>query len=279
METQHVYSRSLAGLLLLVALVALSCGGCGETVSKGGPVLEPVWSAPCLSNSDEFVRGSDEETLTISDEPSGDMAEAGVLGYSDPAANEGMPTPSLAEDEGGWEPVGDTDAGSSEVATPWRANWGEDRMEMINEEPGVEVSEFGEPGDHHNGVYEETPCTPPVTEQEYTPEPTDNTGQEYTPEPAGASEREYVAEPTGGTEPEYKPEPTSDPEPEYMQEPAGDGNDAGCDAVGPCLDSENETTTGGNCSDVSRYEADLPSALPDGGTSESGTEPEPGPGP
>ncbi len=85
MGAQHVYSRSLAGLLLLVALVALCGGGCGRTVSQECPILEPIWSAPCLSNSNEVTREPDEKTLTTSDEPTGNMAEAGVLGYSDPA--------------------------------------------------------------------------------------------------------------------------------------------------------------------------------------------------
>ncbi len=85
MGTQHVYSRSLAGFLLLAALVTLTCGGCGRTVSKECPVLEPIWSAPCMSNSDEVARESDQETLAISDEPTANMAGAGVLGYSDPA--------------------------------------------------------------------------------------------------------------------------------------------------------------------------------------------------
>ncbi len=85
MGAQHVYSRSLAGLLLLVTLVALCGGGCGRAVSQECPILEPIWSAPCLSNSSEVARKPDEKTLTTSDEPTGNMAEAGVWGYSDPA--------------------------------------------------------------------------------------------------------------------------------------------------------------------------------------------------
>lgn len=255
MGTQHVYSRKLAGFLFLVALVALCCGGCGKTVSKGGPALEPALSEPCLVNSEGVAGESDEETLTISDEPTGDTAEASVLGYSDAAAGEDMPTPFVTKDGYMSDQIGDTDAGSSETVTPWMGNWGEDRMEVRNEESNVEMNESGEPGDYPDGMYEETPCTPPVTEQEYTPEATGNTEEEYTPEP------------TGDTEQGYTPEPTNDCD-----------NDAS-NTVVPYLDGENETTIGGDCSDVPRYEAYLPSMLRDVDTSESGIGPEPGPGP
>ncbi len=284
MGTQHVYSRSLAGFLFLVALVALCCGGCGKTVSRGGPAFEPAWSEPCVVNSEGVAGESDEGTLTVSDEPAGDMAEAGVLGYSDPAAGEGMPTPFVTEDGYMPEQIGDADASSSEQVTPWMANWGEDRMEAMDEESNVEMNESGEPGDYQSGMYEETPWTPPVTEQEYTPEP------------------------TGDTEGEYTPEPTTDLE-----------ND-GSDTVVPYLNGENETTTGGGCFDVTsdgfgtatmngmswmwanntrlvlnpwwqamitggheidvpRYEAYLPGMLRDVDTSESSYDPEARPSP
>ncbi len=249
MGTQYVYNHSIAGFLLLAALVALACGGCGETVSNGCPVLEPVWSAPCIGNSDEVAQESDEGTVTISDEPNPDRAEAGVLGYSDPEANEAKPTPSLTEDGDTLEQIGDTEAGDSEQGTSWMADWGEDRLDVVNEESNGKINEGGEPGNYHNGMYEETPCTPPVTEQEYMPEPVADSGQAYTSEPTNDGEREYMPERTGGSEEEYRPEPTSDPEQEYMREPAGDGDDAGSDTIVPYLDGEDETTVGGECFD------------------------------
>jgi len=172
MGTQHVYSRNLAGFLFLVALVALFCGGCGKTVSKGGPAFEAASSEPCAVESDGVTGESDEGTLTISDEPSADMTETGVLGYSDPTADEGMSTPTLTEDGCTLEQVGDTYNGCSDKVTPSMANWGEDRMEMMDEESNGEMNEGLESGDYHDGMYEETPWTPEVTDQEYTPEPT-----------------------------------------------------------------------------------------------------------
>jgi hypothetical protein len=130
------------------------------------------------------------------------------------------------------------------------ANWGEDWLDVVNEESNVEMNEGGEPGDYHNGMYEETPCTPPVTEQEYTPGPTANAGQEYTPEPTGDTEREYMSEPTSDPEPECMREPTGDTAEECAPEPTTDSENDSSDTAVPYLDGENETATGGDCFDV-----------------------------
>ncbi len=282
MGTHHVCSRSLAGLLFLAALVALCCGGCGKTVSKGGPAFEPAQPEPCIVNSEASAGEPDEGTVAISDEPSADMAEAGVLGYSDPEASEAKCTPPVTEDEGVSEPVGEVGDNYSETMTPSMAYWGEDRMEMIDEESNGETTEGLEWEDDHSGMDEETPYTPEGTEQKYTPKPSGDVEQEYTPEPTG------------------------------------DGNDEDSTVVTPYLDGENETATDGNCvdvtsqgldsammygmgwvwasdvrlllnswlqaiitvandSDVRPYEAYLPSMPPDAGTGESGIDSEPAP--
>jgi hypothetical protein len=172
MGTHHGYRRNLAGLLFLVALVALCCGGCGKTASKGGPAFEPARSEPWIVNSGAVAEEPDDGTVTICDEPSADMAEAGVLGYSDPTASEPMSTPSLTDNGCMFEQMGDTDDGCSEPVTPSMANWGEDRVEMMGEESNGEANEGLESGGYPEGMYDETPWTPEVTEQEYTPEPT-----------------------------------------------------------------------------------------------------------
>jgi hypothetical protein len=284
MGTHHVCSRSLAGLLFLAALVALCCGGCGETVSKGGPAFEPAQSEPCVAGSEASAGESDEGTVSISDEPSADMAEAGVLGYSDPEAGEVGGTAPLTEDECVSEQVGDEGSDDSGTMTPSMVYWGEDRMEMIDEESNSETTEGLESGEYHESMNEETPCTPEGAGQECAPKPTGDMEQEYTPEPAG------------------------------------DGNDEGSTVVTPYFDGENETTTDGNCVDVTSQgldstmmygtswmwasdvrlvlnswwqgmitvtndnevrscEAYIPAMPPDAGAGESGNDLEPGPEP
>ena len=226
MGTHHVHSRTLAGFLFLVALVALCCGGCGKTFSWEEPRLGPAQPEPSVAGSEGSAGESDKAMVSIPDEPGTDAPEVGVLGYSDPAVSEAACVHARAED--GWmsEQMGDNDDGCTEAATPSMANWGEDRMEMIGEESNGETNDGLEPGDYHEGTYEETSWNPPVTEQEYTPEPTSDTEQEYT------------LEATVDTEQEYKPEPT------------GDGNDSGSDVMVPYPDSDNGTTTDGDSADV-----------------------------
>jgi len=272
MGTHHGYRRNLAGLLFLVALVALCCGGCGKTASKGGPAFEPARSEPWIVNSGAVAEEPDDGTVTICDEPSADMAEAGVLGYSDPTASEPMSTPSLTDNGCRFEQMGDRDDGCSETVTPSMANWGEDRMEMMGEESNGETNEGLESGGYHEGMYDETPWTPEVTEQEYTPEPTSDLDQ-------------------GG----------SDPEVPYMEgenETTPDGNsvDVTSDGLGTTtLNGMNwiwandmrlvlhswwqATIAVRDNSEVRPYEAYIPSMPPGVDKSESGTEPEPGPSP
>jgi hypothetical protein len=185
MGTHHVYSGKLVGQLFLVALVALCCGGCGKTASQGGPAFEPAGPEPCVVHSDGVAGESDEGTVTICDEPGADMAETGVLGYSDPTVTEAVSTPSVPEDEGTPEQEGNKGDNESGTMTPWMANWGEDRVQMIDEGSNGETNEGLESEGNHEGMYEETPCTPDVTQEEYTPKPTGDMEDEYTPEPTG----------------------------------------------------------------------------------------------
>jgi len=220
---------------MLAALVALCCGGCGKAVSREGPALETPGPQPYAVSSD--VAGEPEEgTVAICDEPSPDMGEAGVWGYADPSGNETMRAASVTEDGYTWGQTGGMGDGCPDKVTPWMANWGEDRLGVMNEESISQMNEGEESDEYVYRRYEETPCTPGTTEPEYTPAPAVDTEQEYAPGPTGDSEQKYT------------PEPGNDTEQEYTPEPAGDGDDSGCDVAGPYLDGENETPSDANSS-------------------------------
>lgn len=178
METNHVYSRGLATVLLVVGLVTFCHGQCGTTLYQEGPTCVAPDPGPCVVS--QVSDTADEATATIWDEPSGDMAEAGILGYSDPTA-EAAPTLVIPEDGGTLEPAEDTDHGC-----PTRVSSG-----------------MAEPTERE---YISEPTL--VTEQDYVPEPSRVMEEDYTPGPTQVMEQGYTPEPTGQTEPQYVPEPT-----------------------------------------------------------------------
>jgi len=168
----HVYSRSLAGLLVLAMVVVLCVWGCGKTVSTGGFTAEPPHPEGCVVGSEGLAEEPGEGTVTISDEPRADVAEASVLGYSDPATRDAMATPALCGEGCSWEQPGDRSDGYSETVAPWMSSQGEERMEMLDEEPNPEMNEGDGFVGHDETPCEETPGMPAATEEECTPEQT-----------------------------------------------------------------------------------------------------------
>jgi hypothetical protein len=98
MTTQRLYSYSLMAFLV-VALLALGTGGCGNSGATARRPIETGNQVPAWVGTDG-MNYAEQDAGMIGDEPTGEEYEADVpMGYREPGYSDTMDTGTVADDE------------------------------------------------------------------------------------------------------------------------------------------------------------------------------------
>lgn len=152
MTTQRIDNRSMVGFLV-VALLVLGAGGCGNSSSTARRAIETDNQVPGWIGAEGVTYADEENAGMICDEPTADEYETGMpMGYQEPGYSDTMETGIGTDDEYGPGQTEDMDEESTSC-------YGE-------EGESTEITEESGMVDEDDSTDRDVDWTPAVTEEE-----------------------------------------------------------------------------------------------------------------